>query len=217
MGVMTATLPLTALVVLLAGPLLRWCPHPEPGSSFAELVTAPFRLQAAVVSFLAGLIVFALTPTAHWLSWAGLVAFGTILGLVDLRTSYLPSRLIYLGSAVAAVGVAVAAISARSWTPLATAALGGVGALSFFWLLWRLSAGKLGFGDVRLAGFIGLSVGVEGLLMVWTALLHGAVVGAIWGLVASRRRGGDAPFPYGPALLLGPLLALVLNPPWLLG
>ena len=85
-------------------------------------------------------------------------------------------------------------------------------ATAFFWVVWRFSNG-LGFGDVRLAGLLGVVAGTQGPgFVVWTFVL-GTFTGAVWGLVLRWRRKADGPFPYGPALLIGPLLALVIS--WL--
>ena len=214
MGVVAAVL-LAAVLAAAAGPILRWCPHPEPEASFDALLSPAFRVQLGGAVLAAATLSFLLTPPAQWLSWAAWAGPGVLLGLVDLRTSYLPTRLVGLGSAVAIVGAVTASVATASWMPLLTAVAGGMGAAGFFWLLWRLSAGQLGFGDVRLAGLIGLSVGVVGPTLVWWALFLGALIGAIWGLLARWRRGTDGAFPYGPALLLGPALALGLSP-WLL-
>jgi leader peptidase (prepilin peptidase)/N-methyltransferase len=80
-------------------------------------------------------------------------------------------------------------------------------------LIWRVSHG-FGFGDVRLAGLIGIVAGSRGGAFALAAFFLGTLVGAAWALVQRRRKGIDEPFAYGPALLLGPLVALLVS--WLM-
>ena len=218
MDAILLALVLAALTAGLAGTLLRWCPQPEDASApFAALLSARFRWTVFATVAAAGLLVFTLTARWDWAAWAPLAALGSLLALIDLRTTFLPLRLTHLGTSLAIAGAGAAAWWQGSWLPLLTSTAGGALAAGFFWLLWRISAGQLGFGDVRLAGFIGATCGVSGLPEVWRALLLGTIAGALWGLVTRLRRGVDGPFPYGPALLLGPVLSLVVSWLWQLG
>ena len=211
---------LLALLLGLATPLLlRRLPVP-PGdvdvAPFIALATPGFRAVVCGCSAVAGGITFGSLPPSHWPAWVGLVSLGCLLGLIDLRTGFLPLRLNYLTTACAGVGVVVSAwLRADVWV-LAGAVAAGVLATGFFWLVWRLSSG-LGFGDVRLAGLIGLVAGAEGARFAFLAFLLGTLTGAVWGLVLRWRRRADVPFAYGPALLLGPLLALGVSRLWLPG
>jgi leader peptidase (prepilin peptidase)/N-methyltransferase len=207
-------LALAVVMAALTPALLRWCPVPDDAHDlppFAQLGTRPFRWAVFAVAAVAGSVAFALTEPRYWAAWAALAGIGALLGLVDLRTTYLPLRLNYLGIGLGLAGAGVAGWLERSWQPVVWAAASGLVATGFFWLVWRFSGDRLGFGDVRLAGLIGVVAGMHGLsLLVWAFLL-GSVTGAIWGAVAWLRRGRDGEFPYGPALLLGPLLALALR------
>lgn len=211
----------TLLAVLLAGllalatpRLLRWLPVPpdEPDvAPFSELDSSRFRWRVFGTAAAAGVVAFNLTGVTHWAVWAPLVTLGSLLASIDLRTGFLPLRLHYLALALAGAGTGLAAWLLASWQPLLWAAVAGLLATGFFWLVWRFSGGRLGFGDVRLAGLIGVVTGATSTnLTVWSFLL-GTFAGAAWGLVLGFRRGRDGEFPYGPALLLGPVLALVVS------
>lgn len=216
-------LGLAALSAVLAGPLLRWCPVPTEAwtdtdpdliaANFGALLGPRFRWTVFIASLSAGALAFAVLPGHLWAVWAPLVVLGPVLAVVDLQTTFLPSRIVYLGIALALLGASWAAWAQASWQPLLNAVGGSLSATAFFWLLWRLSGGQLGFGDVRLAGFIGMACGTSGPQAVWQALLLGTLVGAAWGLITRWRRGSDGAFPYGPALLFGPGLWLLLS--WL--
>lgn len=209
---------LLAAVVTAATPalLLRLpVPPDEVGvAPFAELDSPGFRISVLGCATLAGSLAFLALPPPFWPAWAGLVSLGALLGLIDLRTGFLPLRLSYLTTGTAAAGAGLSAWLLGDWTVLAGAAVAGAIAVAFFWLVWRVSGG-LGFGDVRLAGLIGIVTGTAGVSLALWSFLLGALAGAVWGLLVRWRRGADGPFPYGPALLLGPLLAVVVSRPWL--
>lgn len=208
-GVLTAATPA----------LLRWCPLPEDATDldglalapFVELVSNRFRGEVFGVSAVAGTTMFLLTDPRDWAAWAPLATLGTLLGVVDRHTSYLPLRLNYLALGLAVVGAGVAAWLRGSWQVLAWAGLTGVVATGLFWLIWRLSGDRFGFGDVRLAGLIGVVTGTRSPTLTIWAFLIGSAVGAVWGGVQWARRGRDSAFAYGPAMLLGPPLALALS------
>ena len=204
---------LALLTALVTPAVLRRLPVPPDEldvAPFADLGTPRFQATVFCCSALAGAIAFGLLPLAHWPAWAGLVSFGALLGLIDLRTGFLPLRLSWFTTALAVVGVVLSAWLLGDWWVLAGAGIAGALAAGFFWLVWRLSSG-LGYGDVRLAGLIGLVSGSGGAALAFWSILLGTLIGAVWGLVLRWRRRADGPFPYGPALLLGPLLALLLS------
>lgn len=61
----------------------------------------------------------------------------------------------------------------------------------------------MGYGDVVLAGFLGVWLGFANLLVaVFIAVFAGAVIGLVM-----RRYGGDNQIPFGPYLAIGGLVA----------
>ena len=72
----------------------------------------------------------------------------------------------------------------------------------------------MGFGDVKLAGLLGVYLGAAS----WTHLLAGTVFAFLAGglvggiLVAARRLRWSSALPFGPFMLIGTAAALVLVP-----
>jgi len=205
---------LAALVALCcalsSGWLLRQLPAPEeePELRFTELDSTRLRVAVFALSFGLGWLALGLTTPVLWPIWAPLSGLGSLLALIDARTTFLPLRLHYLTLGLVTGGAVLSAWWRWDWTPLAWAAGVGLGATALYWLVWRLSGGQLGFGDVRLAGLLGVATGATSPQVAFWCFLAGSVVGAVWA-IAVRLRGRQA-FPYGPSMLLGAPLALVI-------
>jgi len=90
------------------------------------------------------------------------------------------------------------------------AACGAVAFLGFFVLHVAVPKG-MGFGDVRLAGVIGLAIGWLGYGHAFVGFFAGFVLGAVIGIVVIGVTGGGRKtrIPFGPFLALGGLLALL--------
>lgn len=196
-----------------AGPVLRSLPEPldDPDAAtklpYASLATRGFAVGVAVATGSASGLAFTLAPPELWLAWLALSGVGVMAAAIDLRTTWLPLPLARAGWACAAVGVGLAAAVRRDPAPLVGAALGALGLWLFFEVAWRVTGG-FGYGDVRLMATVGAVTGAHDPELVLPAALAGAVIGAVWG-VARHLRGGRGAFPYGPALLAGPFVALV--------
>jgi leader peptidase (prepilin peptidase) / N-methyltransferase len=169
-------------------------------------------VSTLVVAALLGAWVGTLAEPWPWLGWA---SSGLVLVTVDLATTYLPVRLHWWTAGLTLAGVAIVLIRQPDVTSVVTVIGGAVAATVFFWLVWRVT-GAFGFGDVRLAVPLGALTGLLGWSGWFLALLAGTALGAVHGLLVSvwRRRhpsGLGSAFPYGPALWVGPWVALALN------
>lgn len=129
--------------------------------------------------------------------------------LVDLRTFRIPD-ILSLGGALVALSVAGhLSLSTRTILPLASAALGYVVAFGIFAAVAAGMAGKLGFGDVKFAGFLGACLGAPlWFLAVFLAAASGLV--AAVGIVAARRHLTVGRLPFAPFLAFGGIVAAVL-------
>lgn len=145
---------------------------------------------------------------------AGAVAVGLLgaisASVVDLRTKRLPNRILF--PTMAAVVVLLLAAAVIEDPRRALVAIGiGAGGLLLFGLVWFARPAALGYGDVKLAGLLGLVVGWYGpmsaLLALVAAFLSAAVV-AVALLMKGRGRGSEMAF--GPFLTLGAIAAVVL-------
>lgn len=147
---------------------------------------------------------------------AGLVAVSAV-DLVYLR---IPTRFVHVTGAAAAVAIAVAAVVAGPVDAVAGALVGGALYAGFLGVFYLLSPAMLGFGDVRLAALIGAVVGwlawapdrpVEGpLAAVLRAAFVAGLVGTLVGTVLLVVRRQNRPFPFGPAMAVGAVFAVLV-------
>lgn len=212
-------LPAALLVLLVAVgsvPLLRRLGEPADEDPeilagkipYRALARPRFAIAVAAVASAAMLVAVPRVPLFVQPAWWVLGSLGVLLGCIDAVTTWLPAtltRLLWLGTVV---GLLIG----QPWQQpgaLPRILIGAAATGAFFWLVWRISHG-IGFGDVRLAPVLGAvtaAVSIE--LLIW-AMVLGTALGALHGLVRLLR-GHRGEFAYGPALLAGPYVALLLG------
>lgn len=86
--------------------------------------------------------------------------------------------------------------------------LSGLGAGAFFLFIFLVSGGRwMGFGDVKLAFFMGLFLGYPNILAaLFLAFFLGAIIGT--GLIVFGGKSLKSKIPFGPFLIAGTFLAL---------
>lgn len=145
---------------------------------------------------------------------AGIVcAVLVVLSVIDFQTHRLPNVLVMPLYAVAGLPLLYAAAAgAISWSDAGTAGISMV-ALYLFWWLVAAVTGALGFGDVKLAGAIGLALGAYGGFeaatggFVLPCLIGGLVAAAAYFLAGKR---GTAEMAFGPYMCAGAMLVLLM-------
>ncbi|MFJ8581522.1 prepilin peptidase [Micromonospora sp. NPDC093277] len=141
-----------------------------------------------------------------------MAAVGLVLAMVDLSCLRLPDPLIGAAALAGGLGLLGAAVAAGAPNRLLAALAGAAVSLASYVLLALLPGSRLGFGDVKLAAVLGLPLGWLGWPALWLGLilphvLNGVVV---LGLLVTRRVRRDSVLPFGPALLVGTWLAVLL-------
>jgi len=91
------------------------------------------------------------------------------------------------------------------WNPHVFTALGSAG---FFFILWAISKGRwIGFGDVKLAGALGLFFGFpSGPLVIYLAIISGGILGAFLLLLGKAHRKTALPFGTLLAIAAGTMM-----------
>jgi leader peptidase (prepilin peptidase)/N-methyltransferase len=140
---------------------------------------------------------------------AGLVAISA----VDLELFIVPNRILYPTLFMAAPMLLVAAAVGDDWGHARTAAIGGVLGFGLLLVIHLISPAGMGFGDVRLAGLIGMIVGWISVGHVLVALFLGFLAAALvgMGLIATGIKTRKDKVPFGPFLATGAILAILFG------
>jgi leader peptidase (prepilin peptidase)/N-methyltransferase len=93
------------------------------------------------------------------------------------------------------------------------ALLSGAAMYAVYFLLCFAYPAGMGFGDVKLAGVLGMYTGWLGWGNWAVGLFLGFFLGGVFGiaLIAARRGGRKSAVPFGPFMLLGVLLAVLVG------
>nr|WP_081882390.1 A24 family peptidase [Cryobacterium sp. MLB-32] len=159
--------------------------------------TGPFAVAAALVAFLY------------------LAAISVALALIDIDTHRLPNRILLPAYWIAAVLLAAAGLLAGEPERLVGALIGGAALFALYLTLALVRRGAMGFGDVKLAGVLGLYLGWVG----WGELAVGAfgafLLGGLFGvaLLLAKRAGRKSSIPFGPWMLAGAWIGIVFGAP----
>ena len=103
--------------------------------------------------------------------------------VTDLSHRLVPRRLLYPALVlIIPLLVAASAVDHR-WRDLSGSAIAGAVAFGLFFAVWWFIPRGMGFGDVRLAGVIGITIGYLSLLHAYVAFLSGFIVGMLFGVV----------------------------------
>jgi leader peptidase (prepilin peptidase)/N-methyltransferase len=153
-------------------------------------------------------------PLPFWALLAAclyLLAVGARLSWIDARTHTLPDRIVFPAYAVAAALLGAAALAggdtARLWGLLA----GGAGLWAFYFVVRFIHPAGMGFGDVKLAGVLGMYLGYLGAGRLFWATVAAFALGGLYGLLIVFLRRGNlkSAIPFGPFMVLGALAALL--------
>jgi leader peptidase (prepilin peptidase)/N-methyltransferase len=142
-----------------------------------------------------------------------LVPLGVALAVIDWHTRLLPTKLIAPSYLVVGALVLVATVPSGDLDGLVRSALGWLAAGGTFFALWFVYPKGMGYGDVRLAGLLGIALGYLGWAELLVGVYAGFVLGGVGGLLLAALRLVDRrSYPFGPFMLVGALLGVLLGP-----
>ncbi len=153
-------------------------------------------------------------PTAALPAMLAAVGALTALAAIDLERLILPKRVVYPGLLAVTLLLVGAALVDGSWSRLGVAAGCAVGWFVVFFVINLAVPRALGFGDVRLAPLLGVTLGWFGWRYAVVGFFGANVVGLLVGLaliVAGRMHRGQ-PIPYGVFLAVGTVATVLAGP-----
>ena len=196
-------------------PVLSWLVQRGLCRGCHRRISVRYPIVEALTGAVFALVAWRVGLVADLPAFLYLGAIGVALAAIDLEVKRLPNAIVLPSYGVAAVLLAAAAITHADATNLIRAVIGMVALFGGYYLLAVIVPGGMGFGDVKLAGVLGLYLGWLG----WTELVVGAfasfLLGGVAGLalIATGRAGRKSHLPFGPYMLLGALLAILAAGP----
>lgn len=175
---------------------------------------APIRVRYPVVELLTAGVFAALAVRIGWhpelAAFLVLAAAGMALAVIDLDVHRLPNVLTLPAYPIGVTLLGVAALAAGTWAPLVRALAGMAILFALYFLLVLIYPAGMGWGDVKLAGVLGLHLGWLGWAELavggWLGFLGGGLVGLL--LMVLGKAGRKTALPFGPYMLLGALAGI---------
>jgi leader peptidase (prepilin peptidase) / N-methyltransferase len=146
-----------------------------------------------------------------------LAAISIALGAIDLDVQRLPDAIVIPSYAVAGLFLTAAALVNGEPARLLLPVLGGTGLVIVYFLLWFFypGGGGMGFGDVKLAGVLGIFLGWFGLGPLLVGAFAPFALGGLFAIVLMvlRKAGRKTKIPFGPWMLLGAWVGISFGKP----
>ncbi len=192
-------------------PVLSWLLLRGRCSGCGARISVRYPLVELLTAVLWLLMLWRFDLTAELPAYLYLVSAGVALAFIDLDHKRLPDVLTLPSYPVALVLLAVPAVTDGAWDSWLRALAAGALLLLFYGILWFAYPAGMGFGDVKLAGVLGIYLG----WLSWSILVLGGFLGFLLGAVvglalmlvgrATRKTG----VPFGPFMIAGTLVAVV--------
>lgn len=165
-------------------------------------------------------VLFALVTWRIGVSWElpaylYLAGVAVALALIDIDHHRLPNPVVLPSYAVLTALLLVPTIAQGRWGDLARAAAGAAILFGFYFVLVLIYPAGMGWGDVKLAGVLGLALGYLGWGPLGIGAFGGFLLGGVFSLalVATRRAGRKTAIPFGPFMLAGALIGILWGQP----
>lgn len=196
-------------------PVLSWLVLGGRCRSCTQSIGWRYPLVEAATAGLFVAMAFRFGPNAQVPAFCLFMAFLLAVSAVDMEHFIVPNRIVYptLGGSLVLLGIAALANGTEGL--LSRAVLGGVIGFVALGVIHVIQPRGMGFGDVRMAGVIGLYLGWLGLSQVavglFLAFLLAGVIGVV--LVVFAGRGAKTRVPFAPFLASGAVLAVLWGRP----
>ena len=183
------------------GPIAVRYPAVELGTSLFFAGTALFTISGSAPGFRVDVLPFALALVA----FLYLASISVALTLIDLDTQRLPNVIVLPAYVVGVVLLGTSALLLGLLPNFLIALVSAAAMFVFYLILALVKPGGMGFGDVKLAGVIGLFLGWIGVGSVVVGLFSAFLLGGLFSisLLVLRKAGRKSGIPFGPWMLIG--------------
>lgn len=196
-------------------PVLSWILLRGRCVSCRGRISPRYPLVEAGTAGLFLLVTARVGPTAALPAFLYLAAIAVALSVIDVEVRRLPDRIVLPSYGVALSLLLLAGAIEGDWRPAARGLIAMAALLVLYLILAVAHPGGIGFGDVKLAGLLGLYLGWLGWGAVAVGTFAGFLLGAVVGLtlMATGRVGRKTAIAFGPHMLTGALLTLFVGRP----
>jgi len=193
------------------GTLRRGCS--ECGSKW-ERPWRPLAL-AVVTAAVLGAFAYKFGTDVALLAFAVFGVSLVAISAVDLERLVIPNLIVYPTLAVEIPLLVLASGIDGRWTSLWRAAASGAIGFAAFFVVHTIVPRGMGFGDVRLAGLVGLMTGWLGFGHAFVAFFAAFILASVVGVfaLALSGQGRKTRIPFGPFLAAGAVFAIVWGDP----
>jgi leader peptidase (prepilin peptidase)/N-methyltransferase len=191
-------------------PVLSWVVLRGRCRDCDEPISARYPLVEIGTAVVFVLLAASIGPHPELPAFLYLGAIGVALALIDIDVKRLPNAIVLPSYVVGAAMLGLAAAIGGDYADYLRAGLGAAALFGLYFLLAFIYPAGMGFGDVKLAGVLGMYLGWLG----WAEVVTGGFLGFLFGglvggaLMAAHRAGRKSQIPFGPFMLLGAFVAI---------
>lgn len=168
---------------------------------------------ALVMTVVCAVLAAATGARPELLVWLLLAPIAVLLAAVDFAVHRLPDVVVLPLTASALAGLGGAALLPGADGSWRTALLGSLTLGACYLVVFLINPRGFGFGDVKLAPALGAVLGWYGWGILLIGTFAGYLFGALFGasLILARRAGRKTTIPFGPFLLAGAFVGILLG------
>jgi len=196
-------------------PVVSWLRLRGKCRDCAAPISAKYPLVELTTAVLFVLVFWKFGLGIEFIAYAYLASLAVALTVIDLAVHRLPDVLVLPAYAVLLLLFTTECLLTGNWWPLATAAIGGAVLFAIYFAAALVYPGGMGFGDVKLAGVLGLALGWLGwgplVIGAFSAFLIGGLVGIA--LLATKKAGRRSGIPFGPFMFAGAFVGIAVGEP----
>ena len=191
-------------------PVLSWLALRGRCRTCKKRISARYPLVELATGALFGGLVLRLDSFWALPAYFYLAAACVALALIDLDTKKLPDVITLPSYAVGIVLLGMAALGEGEGGPYVRALIGMAALFAIYFLLVLAYPAGMGFGDVKLAGVLGMYLAYLGWAEWFTGWLLGFMLGGVFGVLALvvGKATRKTKVPYGPFMIAGALIAV---------
>ena len=193
-------------------PISKRYPLVELGTGLFFALIAAWAITDSGMPILPARLVPAVLAGVAFLYFA---AIGVALSLIDLDTHRLPNVIILPSYLVGIVLLGASSLVSANYSALISAAIGAAIMFAAYFIMAIAYPGGMGFGDVKLAGVIGLYLGWLGWSALAVGFLAAFVLGGLYSiaLILARKATRKSGVPFGPWMVAGAWVGILAGTP----